>query len=98
MNILLAAIKSLSDALLYPKKLFFFKWTITTKDGKILYPLYRIIQGSLDVIFSFIIWKYYGIIPLIGYWIMWFFTGQEFLFYIFLGKIRELDTFVNPYW
>lgn len=87
---------ALTDAILYgyfyAKKgntLGFLFWELQYK-GHTVVPVYRILQGLLDITAMYLVYTYSGLIPLIGFIVAWYLMLKEYLYYIFMWQWQEL--------
>lgn len=82
-------------------KLLFVFWELNYK-GKPVYPVYRTIQGLLDILAIGLIYHYGGLIPAIGFGLAWYFMVKEFMYYAFMWQWQLVLNFENhnldTYW
>lgn len=108
MNIILLFSLAILDALLYgyfyeqqKNKLWFLFWELKYK-GKVIVPIYRVLQGSLDILVMYLIYDYTGLYGLIGFVIAWYLMLKEFLYYVFMWQWQNLLNFetydIDTYW
>ena len=101
MNIILLISLAIIDALLYgyyyeqkKNKLWFLFWELHYKGRNIL-PVYRILQGSLDIIALHLVYTNSGLIPLIGFMAAWYLMLKEFSYYILLWQWQVMLDYEN---
>lgn len=108
MNIILLIFLAALDALLYgyfyehkKYRLLFLFWELQYK-GRIVLPVYRLLQGLLDAAALFLIYTYSGLIPLAGFVIAWYSMLKEYLYYVFMWQWQVMLNFENDdidtYW
>lgn len=108
MNIILLISLAALDALLYgyfyerkKNKLLFLFWELKYR-GRIVAPVYRLLQGLLDVGALYLLYTHYGIIPLAGFIVAWYCMLKEYLYYIFMWQWQVMLNFenddVDTYW
>lgn len=108
MNIILLISLAILDALLYgyfyeqrKNKLWFLFWELQYR-GRVIVPVYRLLQGLLDAGALYLIYINGGLIPLIGFAVAWYCMLKEYLYYIFMWQWQAMLNFENDdidtYW
>jgi len=108
MNIILLISLAVLDAFLYgyfyeqkKNKLWILFWELEFK-GRVIVPVYRMLQGTLDIVALYLVYTNGGIIPLIGFIVAWYCMLKEYLYYIFMWQWQEMlnyETYAeDTYW
>ena len=108
MNIILLISLAVLDALLYgyfyeqkKNKLWVLFWELHYK-SRVIVPVYRLLQGLLDVVAMYLVYDNMGIIGLIAFMVAWYCMLKEFLYYVFLWQWQNLlnyETYAeDTYW
>jgi len=108
MNIILLISLAILDALLYgyfyeqrKNKLWFLFWELQYR-GRVIVPVYRMLQGALDIAAMYLVYDSSGIIGLIAFIIAWYLMLKEMLYYVFMWQWQNLlnyETYAeDTYW
>lgn len=108
MNIILLISLAILDALLYGYfyeqkkcKLWVLFWELKYR-GRAVVPVYRLLQGLLDIGSMYLIYTQSGLISLIGFILAWYLMLKEYLYYIILWQWQVILTYEDElqdvYW
>ena len=108
MNIILLISLAILDALLYgyfyeqrKNKLWFLFWELQYR-GRVIVPVYRILQGALDIAAMYLVYDNSGITGLIAFIVAWYLMLKEMLYYVFMWQWQNLlnyETYAeDTYW
>lgn len=101
LNIYLLLLLVVFDAIVYgyfwekrKNKLGFVFWSLKYKERNI-YPVYRTIQGILDISSIYVVYHYNGLIPAMGFILSWYFMTKEYLYYVCLWQWQVILNYEN---